>query len=243
VYTNRRGVFAVGGARGPLSPPEVTADSAAAAAAMLAPLEPDVRFRAEIDRNLCIRCLTCFRLCPYRAIGIGEGTRIRVAVAPEACEGCGICAAECPRHAITMTPADENAEPIQTRPAPQEPPASLLVFCCSRSAGHAARLAECLDDSPPPGLRCVEVPCTGMISLSDLLAAFSSGVRRVMVLACHAGNCHSETGNQRARMRVEQLKELLASMGISPERLQFHTLAANMAAEFSELVSRSAAEA
>lgn len=243
VYTNRRGIFAVGASRGPLLPSETAVDTAAAAAAMGATLEPEVRFRAEIDRALCIRCLTCFRLCPYRAVRIGEGNRIRVEVAPEACEGCGICAAECPRTAIAMQPVQETAEPIAAQLALEAPQASLLVFCCGRSSAKAAQLADCLGYSRPGGLRCVEVPCTGMISLQDLLAAFTSGARRVMVLACHPDNCHSETGNERARMRVEQLREQLTAVGISPERLQYHTLAANMAAEFSTLVESAAAGA
>lgn len=238
VFTNRRGILAVGPARGPLLPSEMAADAAAAAATLLAPLEPDVRFRAEIDRGLCIRCLTCFRLCPYRAIAIGGSTRIRVEVAPEACEGCGICAAECPRRAITMTPVAATAEPIDARLASAGPPVDLLVFCCTRSAARAAELARELGHRRADGVHCLEVPCTGMISLQHLLAAFSSGAHQVLVLACHPGNCHSETGNERARMRVAQLKEQLATMGIAAERLQFHTLAANMATEFTELVHR-----
>lgn len=240
VFTNRRGIFAVGPARGPLLPSEMASDAAAAAAAMLAPLEPEVRFRAEIDRHLCIRCLTCFRICPYRAVRIGEGTRIRVEVAAEACEGCGICAAECPRQAIAMAAVQGGAEPLESSLAPEKASAALLVFCCARSSARAAELAECLGHSRPEGVRCVEVPCTGMISLQHLLAAFAAGARQVMVLACHEDNCHSEIGNQRARMRIEQLRTHLAAMGMAPDRLQFHTLAANMATEFTDLVQRAA---
>jgi coenzyme F420-reducing hydrogenase delta subunit len=79
-----------------------------------------------------------------------------------------------------------------------------------------------------------------MISLQHLLAAFAAGARQVMVLACHEDNCHSEIGNQRARMRIEQLRTHLAAMGMAPDRLQFHTLAANMAKEFTDLVRRAA---
>jgi len=235
VFTTRRGILAAGPARGPLLPSEMAADAAAAAAALLAPLEPDVRYRAEIDPSLCIRCLTCFRLCPYRAVRIGDGTRVRVEVAAEACEGCGICAAECPREAIAMQPVRHTAEPVDRLLESAGKPDALLALCCSRSSARAAELANSLGYALPEALRVVEVPCTGMISLQHLLTAVSSGARNVMVLACHEDNCHSETGNQRARMRVEQLRQQLASMGIGPERLQFHTLAANMAREFTDL--------
>ena len=68
-----------------------------------------------------------------------------------------------------------------------------------------------------------------------MLAAFRGGAEGVMVMTCHAGNCHSENGNTHARRRVELLAEQLDRVGISPARLEIHTLAANMAREFADI--------
>ena len=65
---------------------------------------------AEIDPGHCIRCLTCFRLCPYGAVNQGS----RIAVVADACAGCGICVAECPRGAIRSGIRCRDRKPPQS---------------------------------------------------------------------------------------------------------------------------------
>lgn len=57
-------------------------------------------FRPIIDEAKCINCLLCWIYCPDAAILRKEKV---VAVNYDYCKGCGICATECPRDAITMT--------------------------------------------------------------------------------------------------------------------------------------------
>jgi len=59
-----------------------------------------------------------------------------------------------------------------------------------------------------------------------------------MVLTCHTDNCHSETGNQYARQRVDYLVEHLDQMGFGGDRLEMATLAANMPAEYTDMTRR-----
>jgi coenzyme F420-reducing hydrogenase delta subunit len=54
----------------------------------------------------------------------------------------------------------------------------------------------------------------------------------VLVLACHTGNCHAERGNSEARSRVREVRAFLEEAGMDPNRVRFHTLAANMGVEF-----------
>ncbi|MEJ2102876.1 MAG: 4Fe-4S binding protein, partial [Desulfobacterales bacterium] len=101
VSTNCRGIFAVGPSRAVMSAADAAVDAANAVEAVirLQSGAPDIpSYRAEIDTGQCIACLTCFRLCPYKAVLRGH----RMSVLTDACEGCGICAAECPRGAIAM---------------------------------------------------------------------------------------------------------------------------------------------
>jgi coenzyme F420-reducing hydrogenase delta subunit/NAD-dependent dihydropyrimidine dehydrogenase PreA subunit len=191
--------------------------------------------KAEIHAGACVRCLTCFRLCPYGAITLNT----RPVVIADACERCGICAAECPAEAIHID--DLN---IRTIAQTLEPPLSadtgtsfvpfLVAFCCSRSAARARELAASSGHSLPRNLSIVEVPCAGAISLEFLLSAFRHRADGVLVFTCHEGNCHSERGNILAGQRTAHLKTLLAQIGIDPARLVIKTLAANMAAEFAE---------
>lgn len=77
--------------------------AAAAASAMTEyargfPLEPEV---AEVDPDLCARCLNCLRICPHDAIVFNDETRAAV-IMPRACQDCGLCASICPAKAIKM---------------------------------------------------------------------------------------------------------------------------------------------
>ncbi len=56
-------------------------------------------FRPVLDETKCVNCLTCWIYCPDIAIKRKEKT---VEIDYDFCKGCGICASECPRKAITM---------------------------------------------------------------------------------------------------------------------------------------------
>jgi coenzyme F420-reducing hydrogenase delta subunit/ferredoxin len=229
VGTNRRGVLAVGPARDALSglDQRSEADNAAAVIAKGPGTPPDDR--ARIEPGLCIRCLTCFRLCPYEAVRITEKERVEIMA--DACERCGICAAECPRTAIRI-PGLGKEELIGERGNAGEAPVSITVFCCSRSAEPAARLARRMGLAMPAGLTVVEVPCAGTVSTEHLMAAFSRGADGVLVLSCHKDNCHSREGNRLASERAELLSKRFSALGVDPKRLAVRSLASNMGVEF-----------
>ncbi len=238
VFTNRRGILAGGPARAVLLPDEAMADAAAAATAVLGLTHgPETApITARIQSGKCIRCLTCYRLCPYRSVHKAD----RITVAPEACEGCGICAAECPRGAITL---GESGHPFEHQLGRFTAPAATAdfwfpAFCCSRSAARAAELAEGLNLKLPAGLKVIEVPCAGALSVRHILAALTGGAAGVLVLSCHPDYCHSERGNILVRQRIALICEQLGQMGENPSRLQGFTLAANMAREFADTVQR-----
>ncbi len=77
----------------------------------------DVHRVAEVDPSKCATCLTCYRICPHDSIrierygmrnvyittgaregGTWEAARVKVAT----CDGCGLCASECPAKAIQL---------------------------------------------------------------------------------------------------------------------------------------------
>jgi coenzyme F420-reducing hydrogenase delta subunit/NAD-dependent dihydropyrimidine dehydrogenase PreA subunit len=241
VQTNRQGIFVAGSSRTVLTEADREIDAQNAVVEIQKCLqEPAVALlgKAVINTGRCIRCLTCFRSCPYGAVSVGS----HVAIEPAACQACGICLAECPRQAIDFDrpPGGTIVDRI-----PVVPPAAsgedfapaITAFCCQRSAEAAGALAACMAIALPPGLRLVPVPCAGSISLEHLLGAFSSGADGVLVLSCHPGNCHSEHGNERARQRAEQVGTILPRVGIDTARLAYATLAANMGVEFAETVN------
>ncbi|MCU0564745.1 MAG: hydrogenase iron-sulfur subunit [Desulfobacterales bacterium] len=191
VFTNRRGVLVAGTAL-PLG-----AEAAADAANLLLALRPPAApAAAQIDPGRCVRCLTCYRVCPYRAVSL----RRRPEVLADACEGCGICRAECPRQAIRISglePAEFNAL-LGSERSPTGRLPRLTVLACSRSGGPAVRAAAAAGPPWAAQVTLVEVPCAGSLGPEFLLAAFARGADGVMVLACHDELCHGRTGNRLA---------------------------------------------
>jgi len=238
VASNRRGVIVAGPARAVGSDPAVEASNAALEVLLnLGAPAADPSTAALIETGRCIRCLTCLRLCPYRAVAL-DG---RPQVLPAACERCGICAAECPREAIRIAglePADVQRLIAAGRPAdPAAGRPSVVAFCCRRSAAPALRAAAAGGSRWAAALNLIEVPCAGSISAGAILSAFRQGADGVLILACHADNCHSRHGNQLAHQRADQAVEFLKRCGAGGDRLVFKTLASNMPAEAATLMT------
>jgi heterodisulfide reductase subunit A len=103
--SNHPGVLVCGSARGNMDAPGVSADAASVVQALRARIAPEgltpVEHIAEVDADKCVYCLTCVRVCPYHAMGKNIEERVARPITT-ACQGCGICAAECPAEAITL---------------------------------------------------------------------------------------------------------------------------------------------
>jgi coenzyme F420-reducing hydrogenase delta subunit len=161
-------------------------------------------------------------------------------VLPAACERCGICAAECPREAIRIAGFEHADLHRLMAGGPTADPAGdsplLVAFCCRRSAAPALRAAAA-DNCWAATLNIVEVPCAGGIAPEVILSAFRRGADGVLILACHADNCHSRHGNHLAQQRAERSCAFLERCGAGAGRLVFKTLASNMAAEAAAIVT------
>ncbi|MDZ7641887.1 MAG: 4Fe-4S dicluster domain-containing protein [Desulfurivibrio sp.] len=59
-----------------------------------------------VDRDLCVSCLTCVRVCPWRIPVIDADGKARID--PRECRACGICPGECPAAAITLNEAEDE---------------------------------------------------------------------------------------------------------------------------------------
>src|SRR3972149_846762 len=103
VDTQIDGIFLAGVASGPKDIPE-SIISAKAAAARAGTLMANKKMKTEaltsiVDEEQCIGCGLCEEICTYSAHYLEEGKSHTIAAL---CRGCGACAAECPRRAITM---------------------------------------------------------------------------------------------------------------------------------------------
>ena len=242
VLTNRKGIMVAGPSKDILAYDDqrIDAENAALAITGLASRETEIKAeKAEVHEGQCIRCLTCYRLCPYHAITLNAW----VTVVANACERCGICATHCPRGAVRITDLEPGAisDLITTDTGMQTQKTFMpfvVAFCCGRSAAQARELAICMGHRLPQGLRVVEVPCSGAVSYDHIFTALENNADGVMILTCHKGNCHSEHGNIYAGQTVEQIQEMFSRIGFEKERLLIQTLASNMGTEFARIADR-----
>jgi len=86
----------------------------------------------------------------------------------------------------------------------------------------------------PGSIRIVRVPCTGKVDIIHILRAFEKGADGVYVVGCMEGDCHFNSGNLRARKRVQEAQKILDTVGIGGERVQMFNLSAGEGPRFVE---------
>jgi heterodisulfide reductase subunit A-like polyferredoxin/coenzyme F420-reducing hydrogenase delta subunit len=235
VKSNRRGIFFAGSCRGDLSPKQCIEDGRAAStqiAELLEKKQMDLPVEsAQVDEDKCVFCLTCHRVCPHDAIRPDQSAKV-VRIANEACQACGICAAECPARAIQLFNFSDSEMKAETAAK-----ADLLVFACENSAEKAAHSAGAARMKYSAGVRIVPVPCAGKVDGTMVVDALQNGAQRVMILACHEDACKYLDGPTRAKKRLERLREQMKAAGQDPQRLSVETLMSADANRFVELVN------
>jgi coenzyme F420-reducing hydrogenase delta subunit len=89
--------------------------------------------------------------------------------------------------------------------------------------------------SYPSNIKIIRVPCTGKVDILHVLRAFEKGADGVYAVGCLEGDCHYNSGNFRARKRIEQAQKLLDTIGIGGERAQMFNLASSEGPLFAEI--------
>ena len=77
----------------------------------------EMKEKHEIDPNRCIDCGACSHVCEYEGILDENGKACKFlpkeqwkkpVVDTKLCDGCGICAEECPVYCLEIVPGEEN---------------------------------------------------------------------------------------------------------------------------------------
>ncbi|WP_319407771.1 hydrogenase iron-sulfur subunit [uncultured Desulfosarcina sp.] len=241
VSTNREGIFVVGGSRRAKKRYGALMDAENAALRVRSLLGNGTisvpAAKAVLDSGKCTFCLTCFRCCPHGAIYWTSDNK--PVISKVACQGCGICASECPMDAIQIGDFNDAAmidQVTQSATAKTDDAPTIVAFCCQNSGLEAARMAESFGMPLPKGLKTVAVPCAGKVDIDYVMHALAEGADGVVVMACHNGNCKSEKGSLYASWRAANAQNMLEAIGVEKERICFATTAANMGADFSSIV-------
>jgi F420-non-reducing hydrogenase iron-sulfur subunit len=112
----------------------------------------------------------------------------------------------------------------------------IIAFCCNWCAYAGADLAGMNRRQYSPDVKILRVMCSSRVSPGLILKSFASGVDGVMVLGCHPGDCHYQAGNLHTEKRVEQVRELLALVGIDDARLRLDWISAAEGEKFGRTI-------
>ena len=235
VFTNRKGIFVVGSAGGIKAIPYLFTDAIDVSCEIQELIKDGGKVEIEetitIDYEKCVRCLTCYRVCPHGAIYWDVD---KVAISSLVCEGCGICTAECPMNAIQIKEYsdDKIKEELKNILDFKKDGPVVVGFCCKNSAFEAVEGAKTLGIDLPKGFKAIKVPCAGKIDIDYVLEALVKGADGVIIGACYKDNCKSEKGNIFAEYRIEHLKKSLSQIGLDPKRVELLNVASNMPIDF-----------
>ncbi len=236
------GIYLCGSAHSPKGVPETVRQAIAAASRASIPMGrgsvTSEGITALIDLEQCSQDGFCAKICPYGAIKIEDEVP---QVIPVLCKGCGICAAGCPKDAITMRHFTDAQIIAQIDEAlAEKPEEKILAFCCNWCSYAAADLAGVSRFQYPPNVRIIRVMCSGRVDREFIYRAFERGAGMVLVAGCEFPTCHYISGNYECEKRTQRVKKRLTSKGINPDRLRVAWISAAKGKKFAHLISEMA---
>ncbi|MBW1895431.1 MAG: hydrogenase iron-sulfur subunit [Deltaproteobacteria bacterium] len=174
---------------------------------------------ATIDKERCVSCLTCLRVCP---LGIPTTSKMgEISINRFDCQACGMCALECPVGAIDISlhPAGDvvrEAEKAMIQSSLTEP---VIVGFVDLHGNFTAKDLEDLKNRCP---NVVSVSVFGLRRLSpyDLLKAFDLGADAVLLFACPDENDPFPETRDRVQRRVAYAAEIAEALGLGRERIE-----------------------
>jgi heterodisulfide reductase subunit A len=167
-------------------------------------------------------------VCPYHAIVGGDAKqKIKAAVIEAMCQGCGTCAPECTRDAITIRHFTDQQMMAQIDEAlAHDPHERILVFACNWCSYAGSDFAGVGRLQYPPNARVIRTMCSGRVDPEFVWRSFEKGAAMVLVSGCHYADCHYIDANRQTVKRVDRLWSQLERKGIRPERLQLEWISA-----------------
>jgi len=113
----------------------------------------------------------------------------------------------------------------------------IVAFLCNWCSYAGADLAGTSRIQYAPNVRSIRVMCSGRVSPTFILKAFSMGADGVLIGGCHFGDCHYIEGNYKAARRIALLKKMLKHLGIEEERLRLEWVSASEGSRFAQVIN------
>lgn len=236
--TRRRGVVAVGAATRPQFVSECITDAQAGALIIHNELQggtiSSLARGAVLNVDDCVGCGLCAQQCPRgvplmieqtEAESVNEDQKIlfKASIDTLNCHACGVCQSLCPSGATQLNFLNNDqlwSEIHETLYSAGPDYPITLCFYCEECAVSTIDIVGTQKMSYPASTRMIPVPCTGRVSIIDILKAFEAGASTVMIAACETDRCHvGGTGNEIAQVQVDVARDILNAIGWEGERV------------------------
>ena len=113
----------------------------------------------------------------------------------------------------------------------------IIAFLCTWCSYTGADNAGIARLKSPANIRAIRVPCSGRVSPEIIMRTFDQGADAVLVLGCHIGECHYDTGNHRTAKRLPIVQALMAFVGLEPQRLRLDWVSASEGDRFARITN------
>ena len=113
----------------------------------------------------------------------------------------------------------------------------IAAFLCNWCSYAGADLAGTSRIKYPENVLPIRVMCSGRVEPEFVLEALRRGADGVLISGCHPGDCHYQTGNYKARRRVNLLKKMLEQFSIDPRRVRLEFVSASEGQKFASVVT------
>ncbi|MFH1146884.1 MAG: FAD-dependent oxidoreductase [Pseudomonadota bacterium] len=157
---------------------------------------------AELITGKCASCLSCQRVCPFGVARVNG----KAVFPQDGCVACGLCATECPAHAIIIRRFPQEMVEHDIERALQGRSDRTIVFDClfKRSTRSSMESHEA-----------VLIPCLAGLRTEHIMYAFEKDAESVLVKSCPDGNCRLSRSLPRLVKRIRRLQADLEAMGMA----------------------------
>lgn len=113
----------------------------------------------------------------------------------------------------------------------------IVGFLCNWCTYAAADLAGSSKLAIEDALTVIRVMCSSRIDPNLVMTTFFSGADGILIAGCHPGDCHYGKGNLYTRRRYAQMKKVLETLKLDPERLQLSWISAAEGNRYADVVN------
>lgn len=181
---------------------------------------------ATINQEKCAVCLNCVRICPFSAPNIKDGKEVCISI--ESCQGCGICASECPRLAISIkynnyALLDRELKNIAKIKSKEVNSSYLIVaFVCQVAFPKINNpkyvqldyLSEYLKD-----IHIISIYNNNLLRVIHILKAFEESADGVIIADCSDSSCLCCKNIDWLKQKVAVARKILDDIALGSERL------------------------